>query len=719
MKNLFLLFFLFAAQGFGATYYVDCNADGDAGAGTSTAANVAWKTIAKVNASSFSAGDSILFNRGCTWREILGVPNSGILFGAYGTGANPLINGSTQLSSWTQIPGGYDWSFTEDGSTPWDWTAESDASNLIATETTTVHDAQSLKLTINSTATAYVEKTSLTSSSAWYFKIWFYISDGTVFHNTEAGRSVHFIKLRKNTTDIVTVYLNDVDRAGIYRFLYEYNRPSNANWTGNQNFTTGGWHSLKVWGTNLNTTGGTWNAQVDGVTDGAGASGLDFTASNGDVNGVRVGAPAWGSGAVPSGSYFWDDGYFDQDDISAVTNKWYATLTGTKDVVRAWEGSTELLSSKANTATMGSYGDWYYDNANDLFYIYKTSNPDVVEVTQRSGILIISTDNNTFQDIDIEKANTGFDISTSTGLLIQRCNVTKSGYYGVFLDGVSGTISSTDVNNAGYLGYLIRGTSTITLNSSSVHETAKAVPDGTEDGLYIQGSATVTATNFTSYNNSGDGVSANQTSILKCYSCKSYNNGIVTDAVGSGDGYTNHDTSILWVISSLAYGNLKSGIALIGASGNIYNNSIYDNFGTANAVGSSGIIIYGGTWNIKNNVTANHSVEINHQAGTIASDYNNFYPSRGLSAFKYSGSAETNFVGWKTASSQDGHSIITDPLFLSTTDFHLQGNSPAINAGVDVGLTTDIEGKAIKGLPDIGAYEYQGSTYRALLGVGQ
>ena len=84
--------------GLSATYYVDCNADGDDGAGTGTGAAVAWKTIAKVNASSFSAGDNIYFNKGCTWRETLTIPSDGssgagnvITFGAYGTGANPII----------------------------------------------------------------------------------------------------------------------------------------------------------------------------------------------------------------------------------------------------------------------------------------------------------------------------------------------------------------------------------------------------------------------------------------------------------------------------------------------------------------------------------------------------------------------------------------------------------------------------------------------------
>ena len=55
-----------------------------------------------------------------------------------------------------------------------------------------------------------------------------------------------------------------------------------------------------------------------------------------------------------------------------------------------------------------------------------------------------------------------------------------------------------------------------------------------------------------------------------------------------------------------------------------------------------------------------------------------------------------------------------DPLLVSPAkanvpndDFRLQSGSPAINAGIDVGLTTDYLGNPIIGLPDIGAFEYQ------------
>ncbi len=103
-KSLVLLALLFAFPAWSATYYVDCAASGDSGAGTS--ATTAWKTIGRVNSSSFKPGDSILFNRGCTWRESLwpswsGTSGNPITFGAYGTGANPVISGAALITSWT------------------------------------------------------------------------------------------------------------------------------------------------------------------------------------------------------------------------------------------------------------------------------------------------------------------------------------------------------------------------------------------------------------------------------------------------------------------------------------------------------------------------------------------------------------------------------------------------------------------------------------------
>src|ERR1035437_2988090 len=92
----------------GTTYYVS-SAGNDGANGTST--NTPWATLNKVNGFSFAAGDNILFNRGDTFYGTLKITSSGtsvnhITFGAYGTGANPIITGFTTISGWTNYGGG-------------------------------------------------------------------------------------------------------------------------------------------------------------------------------------------------------------------------------------------------------------------------------------------------------------------------------------------------------------------------------------------------------------------------------------------------------------------------------------------------------------------------------------------------------------------------------------------------------------------------------------
>ena len=79
-----------------STYYVD-PAGNDTNNGSSEA--TPWKSIAKVNATTFKPGDQILFKRGGTWTGTLSPQGSGsivaqITLGSYGVGAKPFINGA-------------------------------------------------------------------------------------------------------------------------------------------------------------------------------------------------------------------------------------------------------------------------------------------------------------------------------------------------------------------------------------------------------------------------------------------------------------------------------------------------------------------------------------------------------------------------------------------------------------------------------------------------
>ncbi|HWZ84145.1 MAG TPA: hypothetical protein VNW47_16065 [Terriglobales bacterium] len=101
-----LAVFLVAGPAWAATFYVDATSGVDTNDGLSQA--TAWKTVAKVNGSTFSPGDQILFKRGQVWNESLVPPSSGasgnpIVFDAYGTGEAPTLTGYVPLpaSTWT------------------------------------------------------------------------------------------------------------------------------------------------------------------------------------------------------------------------------------------------------------------------------------------------------------------------------------------------------------------------------------------------------------------------------------------------------------------------------------------------------------------------------------------------------------------------------------------------------------------------------------------
>jgi len=119
MKNYTTVLFVCLLPFFGraTTYYVAGNGnDTNDGLTTSTA----WQTISKVNATSLQPGDQVLFRRGDTFYGKIILPQSSnsqnILYGAYGTGAKPIITGFTSVTAWTN-KGGNIWESTNAVST--------------------------------------------------------------------------------------------------------------------------------------------------------------------------------------------------------------------------------------------------------------------------------------------------------------------------------------------------------------------------------------------------------------------------------------------------------------------------------------------------------------------------------------------------------------------------------------------------------------------------
>ena len=88
--------------GRGRRYYVDATLGLDANDGRSPSS--AWQTEAAINGNTnLRYGDRIHFKRGETWTLAAGlaVPTHGLYFGAYGAGADPILDGDAAFNSFT------------------------------------------------------------------------------------------------------------------------------------------------------------------------------------------------------------------------------------------------------------------------------------------------------------------------------------------------------------------------------------------------------------------------------------------------------------------------------------------------------------------------------------------------------------------------------------------------------------------------------------------
>jgi hypothetical protein len=132
----------------------------------------------------------------------------------------------------------------------------------------------------------------------------------------------------------------------------------------------------------------------------------------------------------------------------------------------------------------------------------------------------------------------------------------------------------------------------------------------------------------------------------------------------------------------------------------VYNGAVYGNAGCGIGVADSGILTVINTASYGNGF---HDVRA--AAGTTVTAHHNIY-----------GSA---YDQWNALGGEGAGTIVGNPLFVSSTDYHIRSGSPAINAGTDLCATlttaTDYAGNPVctggvyvgKGsAPEIGAYEF-------------
>ena len=750
-----LMWFLVIRVCFGAIYYVDTNADpgGDGTTSATTGEHCAWDTIADVNAASFSAGDSVLFNKGCTWREQLTVPSSGsdgspITFGAYGTGDDPIISGADVFDTWTTEA---QTNFASGHGAVGLWTFRNDLGFKNAYDLS----GNNNNLSVSSQDQARINSgyTDIGANNTDYWEITDALQTGL-----------------DGMTDLSLYTRLNPDAVSADKCVIDKYEP-----TGNQRA-----YRLRILSTgavnaNLSPPEGTTAQNATGAagaivagTEYAIIATVDSTANKIKlyVNGVQTGADAAWTGAnifnntsnfnigvsfVLNDAFdgkIYETAVFNKvltgDEITAlstyglmagISNLYYkAYVTEPGNVI--YNGSRLLEVYDKNDCTTGK---WFNDTTNNRVYIYDDPTAATVEFGQRDQSILVSSKNYvTIQDLYLTGGNLyGLDAS-GTNIIVQRIETkntsnvlgsTISGA-GIRFSGVTNGLIDYCIASYGSTGIMVSSgaNDTNTIQNCTVHHM-----DG--DGLGAQSSGgtyvNTIVQNNVAYSNAQfpyvvgagvgiafSGASTSTGNIIRMN--KSYGNG---SAYSEGWGIAVQTADNASVYYNLSYGNYGTGIQLLGSTGSfIYNNSLYNN-GLTFDKGEIGLGSSSTANTIKNNIFYQGSGFLLYSTSGSTLDnvlnYNIWYGGS-ATPFRWGGT-NYNWADYKTNSSQDANSLNSDPLFVSivTPDFHLQSSSPCINAGTDVSLTEDYAGKPVPfgtSLPDIGAYEF-GSYISTLMGV--
>ncbi len=406
-------------------------------------------------------------------------------------------------------------------------------------------------------------------------------------------------------------------------------------------------------------------------------------------------------------------------------------------------GSGSIVLPLASSAACAD-GNWYTD-ASTITYkptngtptdhkIYRSTRPacfqfysgTIGKITVENIIMIgegfyngsaVSLSNIIIQDVNFKHSRQGIYLRTSNAggvinsgpITIQRCT----------FDYVGTNLYLISVNHGNW--------DTVTITNNIITYSNKTTQGGTwgydsdRDGLSFQNlkNSLITRNEISGQCHSttgGGGIvhwtssGADATGNVIAYN---YIHDIEGAGIVHGAGVTSTNAQIYYNIISnygtSAYESPHGGIRInsaqtSGTLSTVYNNTIYN--------GDVGIYLNSLTdyYVIKNNIVSNctYAARTNqaNEGNNILS--NNLYYHPTTLKFSVSGVDKT-LAEWQAyMSPQDASPVITDPLFVSTSNFHLQVGSPAINAGVDVGLTLDYEGNSVpqgSGF-DIGAYEF-------------
>ncbi len=426
---------------------------------------------------------------------------------------------------------------------------------------------------------------------------------------------------------------------------------------------------------------------------------------------------------------------------------YYATLAESKNVV--WN-TTQLTAS---TADCGSIESNTYKWASSTtgtcvsgnLYINVGGVPGSTILAARRDNVINNTGSyHTFSNLTLQLSNTDVTYQSARAAIIyDTVTIRWFKRYGTYYYNGTGTanaVTNSAIYNSTYIastaGIYDYNTPTLSVTGNEIYGAAIGVSLWTADSLVLTG-------NY--IHNNGTGVYPGGTgsgvfiwggtagaNISRNRVDQNYINLLHTVTAGTGANLIAYNLVTNATLNSI---DVEGDFA--GANPQlIYNNTIYHSPSASNnpVYTGHGIAIQSNGKNAKigNNIivvdaggvsTNCNGISVSDTYNAVWLDYNDIYLAQAYGAIgKLVSSSYTTLATWQAAVQADAklagldgvqanaesHSISINPLFVSASDFHLQPGSPAINVGVDVGLTVDYEGKPVPatGPVDIGAYQH-------------
>jgi hypothetical protein len=499
------------------TYYVDSSGGADSNAGTIVAP---WQTIAKVNGTTLTSGQSVAFKRGGLWREQLTHNVGNVTYGAYGAGVAPIITGADIFGSWTMesvtYPLGHDFTTDATGDQPTSWWMFQDASSPALDGSTNGNDIPWLSgscsrsgsypagfgtagiYSLNTPFGCYVQTLGYTSLSANFpFKAattaatvggWVYLVAGSNAYQTIAnfgdGTTRGWRFRIGGTANQIQVLIANA-----------------AVLSANAAYTTSGWHHIAFrWnGTNRAGAGGSNEKSlwIDGVkqTNVSTSGGVVLTTSADSLtfNGTSIATTNWDEWFVAPAPYtdeeiqeIYQYGLTYPGGATGTFTDYYATAAVQPYFV---VDNGTALAPASGLAPLPA-GAFYYDSGTSRLHIRLAGDVapsgHTIEASQRTRPLGNgSIANITVQDLDLRMSN-GYGMIFADHLTMQRCSISYTYGLAVLVAGGFSIVNGSTISHAQAGGVQLAGGSNVVSNNTLTY-TADLYPGQMLSGGYPGG----------------------------------------------------------------------------------------------------------------------------------------------------------------------------------------------------------------------------------------